>query len=102
MTPATAAAFAARKKPEEGAFRKHRGLFVCDDCRVVLNADVNGAANIANRFAHKHHRYLRLSEEGGVVGRLTAPSVIRLISLSQGASVSGSGSGTACLIGKIP
>jgi len=91
-----------QKEPEEGAFRKHRGLFVCDDCQVVLNADVNGVANIAHRFAHKHHRYLCLSKEGGVVGRLTAPSVIRLISLSQGASVSGSGSGTTCLIGKIP
>lgn len=91
-----------QKEPQEGAFRRHRGLFVCDDCLVVLNADVNGVANIAHRFAHKHHRYLRLSKEGGVVGPLTAPSVIRLISLSQGASVSGSGSGTTCLIGKIP
>ena len=91
-----------QKEPEEGAFRKHRGLFVCDDCRLFLNADVNGALNIGNRFAHKHNKHLRLSEEGGVVSRLTAPSVIRLISLSQGASASGSGSGITYLIGKIP
>jgi len=29
--------------------RKHRGLFVCKNCSVVMNADVNAARNIAQK-----------------------------------------------------
>ncbi|WP_374723290.1 RNA-guided endonuclease InsQ/TnpB family protein [Calidifontibacillus erzurumensis] len=30
--------------------RKHRGLYVCKDCHTALNADVNGAINIAKKY----------------------------------------------------
>ncbi|MHB1418019.1 MAG: RNA-guided endonuclease InsQ/TnpB family protein [Bacillota bacterium] len=30
--------------------RKHRGLYVCKDCGTVINADVNGAINIAKKY----------------------------------------------------
>jgi len=30
--------------------RIYRGLFVCKDCGTVLNADVNGAINIAKKY----------------------------------------------------
>ncbi len=32
------------------ANRKHRGLYVCKDCGTVMNADVNGAINIAKKY----------------------------------------------------
>lgn len=30
--------------------RRHRGLYVCKDCGTAINADVNGAANIAKKY----------------------------------------------------
>lgn len=30
--------------------RKYRGLYVCEDCGTVINADVNGAMNIAKKY----------------------------------------------------
>ncbi|WP_155890996.1 zinc ribbon domain-containing protein, partial [Ectobacillus panaciterrae] len=30
--------------------RKHRGLYHCEDCNVVVNADVNGAINISKKY----------------------------------------------------
>jgi len=33
--------------------RKHRGLFVCKNCNIVLNADINGAINIMNKVTHE-------------------------------------------------
>lgn len=32
------------------ANRKHRGLYVCQDCGIVMNADINGASNIAKKY----------------------------------------------------
>jgi len=50
--------------------RKHRGLFVCADCNIVRNADVNGAINI-----------LKVASESvriGSSGRVNRPVRIRL------------------------
>ncbi|WP_338752929.1 transposase [Bacillus sp. FJAT-52991] len=30
--------------------RKHRGLYVCEECQTVINADVNGAINISKKY----------------------------------------------------
>lgn len=30
--------------------RKHRGLYVCQDCHATMNADVNGAINISKKY----------------------------------------------------
>ncbi|SFI10774.1 MULTISPECIES: RNA-guided endonuclease TnpB family protein [unclassified Bacillus (in: firmicutes)] len=30
--------------------RRHRGLYVCEECKTVINADVNGAINICKRY----------------------------------------------------
>lgn len=30
--------------------RKHRGLYVCQDCQTVINADLNGAMNISKKY----------------------------------------------------
>ena len=30
--------------------RKYRGLYVCKDCNTVINADINGAVNIAKKY----------------------------------------------------
>ncbi|MHA1835311.1 MAG: RNA-guided endonuclease InsQ/TnpB family protein [Candidatus Odinarchaeia archaeon] len=35
--------------------RKHRGLYVCKQCGIVLNADVNGALNILKKVAPEFH-----------------------------------------------
>jgi len=32
------------------ANRKHRGLYICKDCGTVMNADINGARNIAKKY----------------------------------------------------
>ncbi|MFS0647352.1 RNA-guided endonuclease InsQ/TnpB family protein, partial [Siminovitchia sp. 179-K 8D1 HS] len=32
------------------ANRKHRGLYVCRDCKTVINADLNGAINISKKY----------------------------------------------------
>jgi ribosomal protein L37AE/L43A len=34
---------------EDGSQRVERGLYVCDECGVVANADVNGAENIRQK-----------------------------------------------------
>ncbi len=36
--------------------RKHRGLFVCQQCHVVLNADINAAKNIAKKALPEFER----------------------------------------------
>lgn len=38
------------KKNAVKSDRKHRGLFVCSDCGSQINADVNGAINIAKKY----------------------------------------------------
>ncbi|MFX0560652.1 RNA-guided endonuclease InsQ/TnpB family protein [Tepidibacillus infernus] len=38
------------KEYAKKANRKHRGLYVCEDCKTVLNADVNGAINIGKKY----------------------------------------------------
>ena len=30
--------------------RKHRGLYVCDHCHSIINADVNGAINLSKKY----------------------------------------------------
>jgi transposase len=30
--------------------RKTRGLYICNNCGLVINADVNGAVNILNKY----------------------------------------------------
>ena len=30
--------------------RKHRGLYICRDCGSTINADINGAVNIAKKY----------------------------------------------------
>ena len=56
-----------------GAVRKanrvHRGLYRCKRCGAVMNADVNGAANLLQRYLRTRKR--------GVVGALARPSVSR-------------------------
>jgi putative transposase len=56
-----------------GAVRKanrvHRGLYRCKGCGAVLNADLNGAANLLQRYLRARGR--------GVVGALARPSVSR-------------------------
>ncbi|MDY0406120.1 transposase [Virgibacillus sp. 179-BFC.A HS] len=32
------------------ANRKHRGLYVCGECKTMINADVNGAINIGKKY----------------------------------------------------
>ncbi|MDN5364424.1 MAG: putative transposase, partial [Eubacteriales bacterium] len=32
------------------AWRKHRGLWVCGKCRLILQADLNGAANLLKQY----------------------------------------------------
>jgi IS605 OrfB family transposase len=43
--------------------RKHRGLYVCNNCGSVLNADVNGAKNILKKVAPES---VRIGSSGGV------------------------------------
>jgi putative transposase len=52
------------------ANRVHRGLYRCGRCGAVLNADLNGAANLLQRYLRKRRRV-------GVVGALARPSVNR-------------------------
>lgn len=52
--------------------RKHRGLYVCDKCGSVMNADVNGAKNILKK-------YLQMFPlEHRSIGNVALPSVTRL------------------------
>jgi putative transposase len=54
--------------------RVHRGLFHCENCGVVQNADVNGAGNQLARYLH---REVEQSVSTGSSGALAAPSVYR-------------------------
>jgi len=36
--------------------RKHRGLYLCRDCGIVVNADVNGAINISKKYLEALNR----------------------------------------------
>ncbi len=47
--------------------RKYRGLYVCKDCGTVINADVNGAINIAKKYLETQHSGLVLSAGQPVV-----------------------------------
>lgn len=38
------------KEHAKKANRKHRGLYVCEDCKIVMNADANGAINIGKKY----------------------------------------------------
>ncbi len=38
------------KENAEKSNRKYRGLYVCRDCGSVINADINGAVNIAKKY----------------------------------------------------
>ncbi|WP_372590066.1 transposase [Fervidobacterium thailandense] len=53
--------------------RKHRGLYVCSSCGMVLNADVNGALNILKKVSPS-------SVAGVGVGALASPVRLRLVS----------------------
>jgi len=53
--------------------RIHRGLYVCKECGVVINADVNGAINILKKVSPN-------SCTGIGVGALTSPVRLRLVS----------------------
>jgi len=53
--------------------RIHRGLYVCKECGVVINADVNGALNILKKVSPN-------SRKGIGVGALTSPVRLRLVS----------------------
>lgn len=47
------------------ANRKHRGLYICKDCGTVMNADINGARNIAKKYLET---FCEESQERPVVG----------------------------------
>jgi len=51
--------------------RKYRGLYVCNACGTVLNADVNGAINLLKKVASESIRI-------GSSGRVSRPVGIRL------------------------
>jgi len=51
--------------------RKHRGLYVCQDCGTVLNADVNASKNILNKGVPQ-------SVWIGDRGRLSRPVVLKV------------------------
>ena len=53
--------------------RVYRGLYVCKECGVVINADVNGALNILKKVSPNYHK-------GIGVGALTSPVRLRLVS----------------------
>jgi IS605 OrfB family transposase len=57
------------------ANRRHRGLYVCDRCGEVVNADVNGAVNILKKVAPK-------SSWIGGSGTVEVPERIRLPALA--------------------
>ncbi|MEA3379204.1 MAG: transposase [Nanoarchaeota archaeon] len=50
--------------------RKHRGLYVCKKCNNIMNADVNGAANILKKYLQGF-----LSRSSCIVAM---PSVVRI------------------------
>lgn len=52
--------------------RKHRGLYVCSECGLVLNADVNASKNILQKGIPK-------SIWIGDRGRLDRPSVLKIL-----------------------
>ncbi len=39
--------------------RKHRGLYICNECGAVLNADLNGSLNILKKYLHSAGKSLR-------------------------------------------
>ncbi len=43
------------KEHAKKANRRHRGLYVCDHCKTVINADVNGAINISKKYLKELH-----------------------------------------------
>ncbi len=43
------------KENAKKANRKHRGLYICEDCKSVINADVNGAINISKKYLKGLH-----------------------------------------------
>ncbi|MFB0545213.1 MAG: zinc ribbon domain-containing protein, partial [Asgard group archaeon] len=51
--------------------RKYRGLYVCKNCGIVLNADVNGALNIMKKVVGE---FARIPDSG----RVNRPVRIRL------------------------
>lgn len=53
--------------------RVYRGLYVCKECGVVINADVNGALNILKKVSPNSHK-------GIGVGVLANPMRLRLVS----------------------
>jgi len=59
------------------ANRIHRGLYRCDMCKKVINADTNGSINIANKVA----------PESAMIGSSGIVNVPRRISLVQWGSV---------------
>ena len=57
--------------PEFSGKRKHRGLYVCQDCGTVLNADVNASRNILKKGVPK-------SSWIGNRGSLNLPAVLQI------------------------
>ncbi|WP_421077430.1 transposase [Methanothermococcus sp. Ax23] len=48
--------------------RKYRGLYVCSECGMVLNADINGALNILKKVSHKVALNLLNGDRGSGLG----------------------------------
>lgn len=66
--------------------RKYRGLYVCRECGLVLNADINGALNILTKV-------VRESLIQGILdsGCMSHPARIRVVSFSRGNQTSRKG-----------
>ena len=58
--------------------RKHRGLYICQSCKLVANADCNGAENMRQKITPSPHGEDR--SNGCVVVRETESLVITKIS----------------------
>ena len=53
------------KENARKANRKYRGLYICKDCGTVMNADINGARNIAKKYLEP---FCERSQDRPVVG----------------------------------
>ncbi len=61
------------------ANRKHRGLYVCDQCKKIINADVNGSLNIGKKVAPNYCE--------GSSGIVNIPKRITLVTFRKCSSI---------------